>query len=84
MYIKTVPFFRKIRNSIYERRSEQRSFPYPCHTLMLHRPVICNYFCSKHSARILASKKMGFIYLLTLAVIISFVLLTKCGRAVFH
>ena len=44
MYIKTVPFFRKIRNSIYERRSEQRSFPYPCHTLMLHRPVICNYF----------------------------------------
>ena len=26
----------------------------------------------------------GFIYLLTLAVIISFVLLSKCGRAAFH
>ena len=58
MYMKSVPFFRKIRNSIYERRSEQQSFPYPCHTLMLHPPVIFNYFCSKRSARILVSKKI--------------------------
>ena len=27
---------------------------------------------------------LGFIYLLTLAVIISFVLLSKCGIAAFH
>ena len=58
------------------------------HTLVIPlcytSPVIFIYFCSKRSARILASKKMGFIYLLTLAVIISFVLLSKCGIAAFH